>query len=82
MEAATAHWFPVEMTKPLAQHSKITTGRERLFESVENAVLFIMETLPEGDRSNATIMTDSITINLADIEKMYLKTKKPRHPEG
>lgn len=75
MTAATAHWYPVEMTTPTGEHAKIICGKERMFESVENAVLFIMETLPVGDRNNATINPDSLTINMPDIEKMYAGLK-------
>lgn len=74
MEAATAFWHPVEMRDAI-KGKKILGGKERAFESVENAVRFIMEDLNGGDRSTAMIQTNGRSIHLADIEKMYLAKK-------
>jgi hypothetical protein len=75
-EAATVFWHSTEMLRP-EHHSKISRGRDRKFESVENAVRFVMESLSAGDRSTAMIQTDQRSIHLADIEAIYngFKTK-------
>jgi hypothetical protein len=75
-EAATVFWHSTDMLKP-EHHGKISRGRDRKFESVENAVRFIMESLSAGDRSTAMIQTDQRSIQLPDIEAIYgvLKTK-------
>jgi hypothetical protein len=69
-EAATVFWHSTGMLKS-ALHSKISRGRDRKFESVENAVRFIMQTLSPGDRSTAMIQTDNRSINLEDIATIY-----------
>ena len=79
MEAATAFWHPVEMREAV-KGSKILGGKERAFESVENAVRFIMEDLSDSDRGTAMIQTDGRSIHIADIEKMYLANKKAASP--
>jgi hypothetical protein len=69
-EAATVLWHSTEMFKP-EPHSKISRGRDRQFESVENAVRFVMETLSDGDRATAMIQTDNRSIHLDDIVAIY-----------
>jgi hypothetical protein len=46
-----------------------------MFESVENAVIFVMETLSERDRSSAMIQTDHRSIHQPDIEGIYASIK-------
>jgi hypothetical protein len=70
MEAATAFWHSTAMFTP-EHHAVISRGRDRQFESVENAVRFVMEKLDPRDRSTAMIQTDSRSIHLADIEAIY-----------
>jgi hypothetical protein len=74
-EAATVFWHSTEMFKS-EPHSKISRGRDRKFESVENAVTFAMETLSEGDRSTAMVETDQRSIHLRDIQAIYEGMRK------
>jgi len=70
MEAATAFWHSTAMLAA-QPHAKISRGRDRQFESIENAVKFVMENLDPGDRATAMIQTDNRSIHLADIEAIY-----------
>jgi hypothetical protein len=70
MEAATAFWHSTAMFTQ-QPHAVISRGRDRQFESVENAVRFVMEKLDPRDRATAMIQTDSRSIHLADIEAIY-----------
>ena len=74
-EAATLFWHSTEMITP-GRHEKIDRGKDRKFESVENAVKFAMESLSAGDRSTAMIQTDSRSIHLLDIEAIYKSLSK------
>jgi len=76
MEAAKVLWMPEpEMVARPPGSQIIPGGRDRQFESVENAVRFVMEDLSEYERGNAIIQTDSGTIHRADIEAMYAQQK-------
>jgi len=77
-EAATVFWHSTDMFKP-EPHGKISRGRDRKFESVENAVRFVMESLSDGDRATAIIHTDDRSIHLDDIVAMYDSLKKKNH---
>jgi hypothetical protein len=46
-----------------------------MFESVENAVIFVMETLSQRDRNSAMIQTDHRSIHQPDIEGIYASIK-------
>jgi hypothetical protein len=72
-ETATVFWYP-PTTNP-TPGSKIIHGKERMFESVENAVVFVMETLPEQHRHTAMIKTDHRSIHQPDIEGIYAGIK-------
>jgi hypothetical protein len=74
-EAATVFWHPAEMIKS-TPGAKIMHGRERKFESVENAVTFVMENLSEHDRGTAMIQTDQRSIHPPDIKAIYEGSKK------
>jgi hypothetical protein len=76
-EAATAFWHPTEMVKSVPG-SKIMHGKERKFESVENAVTFVMENLSEHDRGTAMIQTDQRSIHPSDIAAIYTGMKKKK----
>ena len=69
-EAATVFWYSIEMFEPEI-HATISRGRDRKFESVENAVRFVMETLPDEDRATAIIQTDIRSIQIDDIVAIY-----------
>jgi hypothetical protein len=59
-EAATVHWDPEVSVRPVKSRSHIMyRGQERPFESLENAVRFVMEDLPETVRHTVRIQTDS-----------------------
>lgn len=75
-EAATVFWYPQEIKKP-ADGGKLG-GRDRRFESVENAATFVMEKLSATERGTSIIMTDSRSIYPMDIQGIYegLKTRK------
>jgi hypothetical protein len=72
-ETATVFWYP-PITSP-TPGSKIIHGKERMFESAENAVVFVMETLPEQHRHTAMIKTDHRSIHQPDIEGIYAGIK-------
>ena len=63
MEAATALW----------------NGNEKKFESVENAVIFVMESLSAADQATVMVQTDTRALGLTEIESVYdsIKGKKP-----
>jgi hypothetical protein len=76
-EAATVFWYPQEIKKP-ADGARKLGGRDRKFESVENAATFVMEKLSATERGTSMILTDSRSIYPMDIKGIYegLKTRK------
>jgi hypothetical protein len=80
-EAANVHWFP-EAAMMLAKPGQkiVHPGDDRKFESVGNALRFVMETLPPGVRSTAIIQTDNASIQFEDIERMYKGLKEAPSP--
>ena len=76
-EAATVFWYSQEIKKP-ADGSKKFGGRDRKFESVENAVTFVMEKLSATERGTSMIMTHSRSIYPMDMKRIYegLKMRK------
>ena len=77
-EAATAFWIP-EPTMMAAKPGEplFQRGKDRQFESLENAVKFVMEDLSDRDRPTAMIQTDNASIQFGDIERLHrgMKTK-------
>jgi hypothetical protein len=69
-EAATVRWFPPVVA------GQVVVGRDRTFESVDNAVTFVMEELKGMERATAHIATDSREINIEEIRQMYAERKK------
>jgi hypothetical protein len=71
-DAATVSWTP-EAPMMLVQPGQriLHTRDERKFSSLENALRYVMETLPAGLRSTAMIQTDDASIQIEDIERMY-----------
>jgi len=61
-----------------ADGSKKFGGRDRKFESVENAVTFVMEKLSATERGTSMIMTHSRSIYPMDMKRIYegLKMRK------
>ena len=70
-ETATAYWFQTATAE----------GSYIKFESLENAVRFIMQELSEADRSTAFIQTDDGDIYLDDIQKMYAASSPPEQED-
>lgn len=66
-EAATVFWMPIELQARIPGTPK-PSERNRKFESVENAVTFVMQELSENDRSYAYIQTDGRYFQLDEIE--------------
>ena len=73
-EAATVFWYSQEIKKP-ADGAKKLGGRNRKFESVENAVTFVMEKLSATERGTSIIMTDSRSIYPMDMKGIYADLK-------
>jgi hypothetical protein len=71
-EAATAFWIPAPaMVATNPGQPIFHRGKDRQFESIENAVKFVMEELSDRDRPTAMIQTDSASIEYRDIERMH-----------
>jgi hypothetical protein len=71
-EAATAFWIPAPtMTTAKPGAPIFHRGRDRQFESLENALRFVMEDLSDRDRHNAMIQTDNASIAYSDIERLH-----------
>jgi hypothetical protein len=70
-EQASANWI---LFPPMPESNVIYGGANRDFESVANAVRFVMEKLPVHQRGTAAINTDSgKTYKIDDIEAIYRK---------
>ena len=69
-EAATVCWFPPVVA------GQVVSGRDRTFESVDNAVTFVMEKMKENERAYAQIVTDSREIGIEEIRRMYAERTK------
>jgi hypothetical protein len=75
-EAATVRWFPEELYRSLDRPPEPAWGKDRTFESVDKAVIFVMEELSVLERTNASIATSSRDIGMNDIERIYAALKK------
>jgi len=77
-QAATVSWADIGQMRPVSPGVSLAPhSRNRDFESVRNAVQFIMEKLDAGSRSSAMILTDGATLHYADIEAIYAQIKQP-----
>jgi hypothetical protein len=76
-EAATVFWTPFRMTDRKFGEP-IVGEQNRKFESVENALTFVMENLSRVDRQTALIQTDYGSLHLADIEERYVHRTRAR----
>jgi hypothetical protein len=74
-EAATVHWLPPRVYRPVGHEPEAVWGRDRTFESVDDAVLFVMEELGAPERINAYIATASRDISIDAIKRMYAARK-------
>ena len=76
-EPATVTWTEmVEMHPRGPRRLKLDFTRSRNFESVRNAVLFVMESMTAINRSTAMIHTDEGQISFAEITTLYNQIKK------
>jgi hypothetical protein len=70
--AATAFWIPAPiMMAAKPGEAVFRRGKDRQFESLENAVRFVMEELSDRDRPTAMIQTDNASIQFSDIERLH-----------
>jgi hypothetical protein len=67
-QPANALWTPAGGFAPPGQ---IGGGQTRAFESVSNAVRFVMEELSPDDRSTAWITTDQGSLRPQEIQALY-----------
>jgi hypothetical protein len=67
-QPANALWIPAGGVAPSGQ---IGGGQSRSFESVSNAVKFVMEELSPADRSTAWLTTDQGSLTLSEIQALY-----------
>jgi hypothetical protein len=82
MHIMTVYWFHVEANPINIGDDPINTGgRDCKFESVENAVRFVMEELSDEDRATAIIQTDNETIHIENIQKMYAAPSPPEQED-
>ena len=63
-EAATVHWLPAGVHY-----------RDRTFDSIDEAVTFVMQELRETERTNAYIATAARDISIHDIYRMCAARK-------
>jgi hypothetical protein len=73
-EAAKACWFPAEAYRQ-DNPPKLVWGKDRTFESVDEAVTFVMEELSAVERSHASVVTPSRLLGIDNIEQMYAARK-------
>jgi hypothetical protein len=70
-QTADVHWLPVD-TRPAQGASG---GDKRRFESLRDAILFVMETLTPSDRAVAWIALDRGLLEIEEIERLYSEIK-------
>jgi hypothetical protein len=76
-QVAKVSWIEIGQPLPTLLGSKpLGECRSRDFESVKNAVLFVMEELKCSNRHTALILTDGATLRPDGIEKIYAQIKK------
>ena|ERR1700681_261754 len=79
-ETATVFWYSIEMFEPEI-FATISRGRDRKFESVEIAVRFVMESLPDEDRATAVVRAGNRRILIDDIVTIYGGLEAAPFPE-
>ncbi|WP_407146330.1 hypothetical protein [Bradyrhizobium sp. ORS 86] len=81
MQAAKVLWHPIgEMAQ--AKDPTVFGGNERTFDSVERAVIFVMEQIPLPDRMSAMIQTDQGSIDFGEMETIYASLKSAGGQDG
>jgi len=80
-EAATVFWYSQEIKEPADGATKLG-GRDRKFESVENAVTFVMEKLSATERGTSMIMTHRRSIYPMDMKRIYAGLRVRKSPRG
>jgi hypothetical protein len=75
-EAATAYWRTNKPQLGAGDQPKHATTESRTFESLNRAVIFVMEDLESSRRSGAQIVTAShLTIHPPVMEQIYASLK-------
>ena len=67
-QPADVHWFSEQRVSSV---TPLTDGRSKPFESVREAVRFVMEKLTAPERMTAFIQTDEDHYSIEDIEEAY-----------
>lgn len=77
-QAATVTWLVMDEMHDAAPLQPIIANksRDRKFESVTNAVFFVMEKLSNTNRPSAMIHTDAREIQMPEIEVLYGQIKR------
>lgn len=78
MSGASVQWFPQPTMRAARPGQAIYHhGSSRQFESIENAMRFVMEDLSDYERPTAMILIDNGTIHYDDIERFYRAAAVP-----
>ena len=72
-EAATVRWL--RGSSSISHEPEAVLGRDRTFDSIDEAVTFVMQELRETERTNAYIATAARDISIHDIYRMYAARK-------
>jgi len=80
-EVATVFWYSREIREPADGVKKLGV-RNRKFESVENAVAFVMEKLSATERGTSIIMTATRSIYPMDMKDIYAGLKPGNSPRS
>lgn len=77
-QAATVTWLVMDETQEAASNQPlfVKQSREKKFESVTNAVVFVMEKLSTSNRATAMIHTDAREIQMPETEVLYSQIKR------
>lgn len=74
-QAAKVIWNDLNM-RPIKPGTKIDHTMSRDFESVPNAVRFVMEKLSSAERGTAMIQTDQAGLLIGEITTLYAQIKQ------
>ena len=70
-QEAKVFWQPAVRMMPPTPLPVSSGAKERGFDSLDAAVRFVMEVLPEPVRCTATIRTENACIQYADLVRIY-----------
>ena len=75
---ATAVWTETGRMRPTKpNYERLDFTQSKHFDSTDNAIRYVMESLPEVDRSSASIHSDRGLMTFAEIEVRYHQLKRP-----